>query len=207
MDPSSNTTMNGAQLHQDANGHSYNFLDGLPPYAGHDALTSGNEDFHTFFDPALFENAPSLGHGYSQQSQPLPQTFNQNATRQSNSPGIPQYNASQPSFSHNQYSQPLYESRSISQTTFDPRFYPRPSPSPVAFDSYHYQPPMNLHNQNFNSPPLTMQQRQTSTPTQPYPPRQQQPSPYMNIGPRPSHLSQIQVCGHRGRFPFRRCLG
>jgi hypothetical protein len=188
MDPSTNSTMNGAQH---ANNPSYNFLDGITQYSDANTLPNG-DDFSSFFDPALFEST-AIGPGFSQQPQSIPQnSFTQNVPRQSNSPGLPQYNSTQPSFSHTQYSQPIYNAQSLPQPNYDARYFSRPSASPVNFDAYSYQPSMGYPNQTFNPQQMNIPPRQTSTPTN-YPPRQQQPSPYVNIGQRPSQLSQVQV--------------
>lgn len=193
MDPSTNSTMNGAQH---ANTPSYTFLDELSQYADTNSLASG-DDFSSFFDPALFEST-TIGPGFSQQAQPIPQnSFNQNVQRQSNSPGLPQpqynHNQNQPSFSHSQYSQqPVYNGQSLSQPNYDPRYYPRPSASPVNFEAYNYQPPMNFANQTYSPQQMNMPPRQTATPTN-YPANQQQPLAYVNIGQRPSQLPQAQV--------------
>lgn len=193
MDSSGNAAMNGSQS---AHNPSYTFLDGMESFGGSDTLHNGGEDYSQYFDPALFENS-TIGQGFSQQQQqPIPQPFNSNVARQSNSPGLSQYNPPQPNYTLNQYSQPLYDSRQLPQHNYDSRFYPRPSPSPVGFDSsYPYQPQMPFNSQNYNAAQhVNMPQRQSPNPTPAYPPRQQQPSPYVNIGPRPSQLSQVQVC-------------
>lgn len=205
MDPSTNSTMNGAHH---ANNPSYSFLDGITQYGDANTLQNG-DDFSSFFDPALFEST-AIGPGFSQQPQSIPQNslqpqsisqnnFTQNVPRQSNSPGLPQYNATQPSFSHNQFSQPIYNTQSLSQPNYDPRYFSRPSASPVNFDAYSYQPSMGYPNQPFNPQQMNMPPRQTSTPTN-YPPRQQQPSPYVNMGQRPPQLSQVQVSFPTGNY-------
>ncbi|KAI1608948.1 hypothetical protein EDD37DRAFT_133025 [Exophiala viscosa] len=187
MDSSADQSVNGTQHTPNP---SYSFLDGIESYAGSDPLSNG-EDYSQYFDPALFENT-TLGHGFAQQPQPVSQNFNQNVSRQSHSP-LPQYNAAQPNFSHSQYTQPLYDTRQISQSTYDPRFFSPSSASPAPFDGgYGYQPPMTYNNQNYSSQQMDLPPRQTPTPTANYPARQQQPSPYVNIGPRPSQLSQMQ---------------
>lgn len=187
MDSSTDQSMNGTQH---STNPSYSFLDGIQAYAGSDALSNG-EDYSQYFDPALFENT-TLGPGFTQQPQSVPQNFNQNVSRQSHSP-LPQYNSTQPTFSHTQYSQPLYDARQISQSSYDPRFFSQSSASPVGFDgNYGYQPPMNYNSQNYNTQHMDVPQRQTPTPTANYPSRQQQPSPYVNIGPRSSQLPQMQ---------------
>ncbi|EXJ95590.1 hypothetical protein A1O1_00712 [Capronia coronata CBS 617.96] len=181
--------MNGSQS---ANNPSYTFLDGIQSYAGSDTLQNGGEDYSQYFDPALFE-ASTIGPGFSQQPQHIPQSFNANVARQSHSPGLPQYNPPQPNYSLNQYSQPLYDSRQMPQQNYDSRYYPRPSPSPVGFEGgYAYQQQMPYNPQNYNAQHVNIPPRQSPTPNPTYPPRQQQPSPYVNIGPRPSQLSQVQ---------------
>jgi hypothetical protein len=189
MDSSTNPSMNGAQH---SNNPPYGFLDGIQSFAGADTLQNA-DDYSQFFDPALFETT-TLGHGFAQQQQQqqqaMSQNFDTNGSRQSNSPGVPQYNPQPQSFAHHQYAQPMYDSRQIAQPNYDPRFYSRPSPSPVGFDGgYPYQQ-MGYGTQNFNSPHMNLPQQQTPTPTPNYAPRQQQPSPYVNIGPRPPQLSQ-----------------
>lgn len=190
MDSSTNPSMNGTPH---GNNQSYSFLDTIQPFATTDPLQNG-EDYSRYFDPALFETT-TIGHGFAQQPQSIPPTYDSNASRQSNSPSLPQYNSPQPSFQHTQYSQqPLFDTRQMSQPAYDPRFYPRPSASPVGFDGgYNYRSPLAFNNQNYNPQHMNMPQGQTPAPTANYPPRQQPGSPYVNIGPHLSQLSQIQV--------------
>ncbi|KAK5454264.1 hypothetical protein LTS15_006264 [Exophiala xenobiotica] len=184
MDSSTNHSLNGTQH---GNNPSYSFLDGIQSFA--------NDEFSQYFDPALFENT-TIGPGFSQQpqTQSLPQqTFNQNVPRQSHSP-LPQYNSpQQPTLSHGQYSQPMYDTHQLPQHNYDSRFYPRPSASPAGFDGgYGYQSQMNYNNQGFNAQHINMPQRQTPTPTTNYPPGQQRVSPYINIQARPTQMSHMQ---------------
>ncbi|OQU95079.1 hypothetical protein CLAIMM_01340 isoform 2 [Cladophialophora immunda] len=197
MDPSTNSSLNGAQH---AKGQSYGLLDGIQAYAGSDSLHNG-EDLSRFFDPDLFDST-TLGSSYAQPSLSMSQDYDTNARRQSGTPDVQQYTVPQQTFSHHQYSQPFYDSRPMSQPNYDPRFYSGPSPSPVGFDGgYPYQSQMGYPNQQFGAQQLSMQQRQTPTPSQNYPPRQQhqqpqQPQPqqstFVNIGPRPTQLSHVQ---------------
>jgi hypothetical protein len=187
MDPSTHASMNGAQH---ANGQSYSLLDGIQAYGASDNLQSG-DDLSRYFDPELFEST-TIGNGFSQPSMSLSQDFEANATRQSSTPDIMQYNVPQQSFTHHQFSQPFYNSQQMNQPTFDPRMYSRPSPSPVSFESgYTFQPQMNYTPQHFASQQMNLQQRQPSTQSQNYPPRQQQQ--YVNIAQRPTQLPHPQV--------------
>ncbi|EXJ89735.1 hypothetical protein A1O3_02802 [Capronia epimyces CBS 606.96] len=191
MDSSGNASMNGSQS---ANNPSYSFLDGIQSFAASDPLQNGGEDYSQYFDPALFEST-TIGHGFSQQpQQPMPPNFNSNVAKQSNSSGLPQYNSPQPNYGLNQYPPALYDSRQIPQQNYDSRFFPRPSASPVGFDGgYPYQQHMPFTGQNYGAQHVNMPQRQSPSPAPPYPARQPQSSPYMNAGPRPSQLSQVQV--------------
>ncbi len=188
MDPSTNTPVNGAQH---ANSQSYNsILDGIQSFAGSDTLQNG-EDISRFFDPELFES--TVGNGFSQPSLSMSQDFDTNTSRQSHTPDINPFNTSQQNYSQHQFSQPFYNAQQMNQSTFDPRFYSRPSASPVGFDAgYSYQPQMNYAPQHFSAQQLNIPHRQTPTPTQNYPPRQQS-SPFVNIAQRPSQLSHVQV--------------
>ena len=189
MDPSTNTSINGTHH---TNGQSYNLLDGIQSYAGPEALQNA-EDLSRFFDPELFEST-AIGNGYPQPSMSISQDFDSNTARQSSNPDIHQYNVPQQNFSQHQFSQPFYNSQQMNQSTFDPRFYTRPSPSPVGFDGgYPYQSQMNYTPQHFGAQQMNLPQRQTPTPTQNYPPRQQQPSPFVNIAQRPPQLSHVPV--------------
>ncbi|KIW88872.1 uncharacterized protein Z519_10356 [Cladophialophora bantiana CBS 173.52] len=192
MDPSTNSTINGAQH---AKGQSYGVLDGIQAFTGSDGLQNG-DDLSRFFDPELFDST------YSQPSLSMSQDFDPNTGRQSSTPDIQQFSVPQRPFPHHQYSQPFYDSRQMSQPNYDPRFYSGPSPSPVGFDGgYHYPSQMGYSNQQFNTQQMSMPQRQTTTPSQNYPiQQQQQPQPqpqpqppsFVNIGPRPPHLSHGQ---------------
>ncbi|EXJ59786.1 hypothetical protein A1O7_03933 [Cladophialophora yegresii CBS 114405] len=177
--------MNGTQH---AKGQSYNMLDGIQSYAGSETLHNG-EDLSRFFDPELFEST-AIGKGFSQPSLPRSDA---GAGRQSHTPDIHQYNAPQQNYSQPQYSQAFYNSQQMNQSTFDPRFYTRPSPTPVSFDGgYQYQSPMGFTPQHFAPQQMNIPQRQTPTPTQSYQQRQQQPAQFVSIAQRPSQLSHVQ---------------
>jgi hypothetical protein len=185
----SSTNMDGTQH---AKGQPYNMLDGIQSYAGPETLQNG-DDLSRFFDPEHFEST-TIGKGFSQLSLPRSDA---GAGRQSHTPDIHQYNAPQQNYSQNQYSQPFYNPQQMNQSTFDPRFYSRPSPTPVSFDGgYPYQSHMGFTPQHFTAQQMNIPQRQTPTPTQSYPPRQQQqqPSQFVNIAQRPSPLPHVQVC-------------
>ena len=189
MDPSTNPAINGAQH---ANGQQYGLLDGIQTFAGNDTLQNG-EDLSRFFDPELFDST-TIGNGFSQPSMSVSQDFDQNAGQQSSTPDIHHYNVPQQSYTHHQYSQPFYNSQQMSQSNYDPRFYSRPSASPVGFDGgYPFQSQMGYNHQHFNPQQMNLPQRQTPTPTQNYSPRQQQPTSFINIASRPSQLSHVQV--------------
>ncbi|KIW10906.1 hypothetical protein PV08_10205 [Exophiala spinifera] len=185
--------MNGSH---NSNNPAYPYLDGIQTYS--------NEEFSRFFDPALFEDT-TIGPGFSQQSQPLPQNFNQDVSRQSHSP-LPQFNSPQPAYqTHNQYSQPqLYDTRPLpQQQNYDTRFYSGPSPPALGYEGgYSFQPQMNYNTQNFNPQHLNMPPRQTPTPTN-YPPasgQQQHTSPFVNIQPSPMAQMQNPEMVHYGNY-------
>ncbi|OAL26271.1 hypothetical protein AYO20_10148 [Fonsecaea nubica] len=192
MNPSSNPSLNGAQH---AKGQSYGLLDGIQAYAGVDSLPNG-EDLSRFFDPELFDST-TLGSSYTQPSMSMSHDYDPNAGRQSGTPDVQQYNVAQRAFPHHQYTQPYFDSRQMTQPNYDPRYYSQPSPSPVGFDGgYSYQTQMGYPNQQFSAQQLSIPQRQTPTPSQNYPPRQQQQaqpqqSPFVNMGPR-AQLSHVQ---------------
>ncbi|KAJ9611325.1 hypothetical protein H2200_004509 [Cladophialophora chaetospira] len=187
MDPSTNASMNGTQH---TNGQPYNsILDGIQNYAGSDSIPSG-EDIAGFFDPELFDT--TVNNGFSQASLSMSQDFDINGSRQSHTPEIHQYGASQQNFSQHQFPPQFYNSQQMNQSTFDPRLYSRPSPSPVGFDGgYSYQSQMGYTPQNFSAQQMNIPQRQTQSSSQNYPPRQQ-PSPFVNIAQRPSQLPHVQ---------------
>ena len=189
MDPATNTALNGAQH---AN-RQYGLLDGIQSFAGNDTLQSG-EDLSRFFDPELFEST-AIGNGFSQPSMSIPQDFEHNTGRQSTTPEIHQYNAPQHSYGQSQYAQSFYNPPQLNQPSYDPRFFSRPSASPVEFDSsYPYQSQIDYNAQHFNPQQLNVPQRQSPTLAQNYPARQQQSSsPFLSIASRPSQLSQVQV--------------
>ncbi|OCT47569.1 C-x8-C-x5-C-x3-H type zinc finger protein [Cladophialophora carrionii] len=182
MNPSTN--MNGSQH---AKGQSYNMLDGMQSYAGPETLQNG-EDLSRFFDPDLFEST-AIGKGFSQPSLPRSDA---GGSRQSHTPDMHQYSAPQQNYSQSQYPQPFYTSQQMNQSSFDPRFYSRPSPTPVSFDGgYPYQAHVGFTPQHFTSQQMNVPQRQTPTPTQSYPPRQQQPAQFVNIAQRPPPMSHV----------------
>lgn len=209
MDPSINSAMNGSQHgenHYNANNNS--FLDGITDFTDPDHLHT-NDELSAFFDPALFETS-ALGPGFSQQAQPLSQNnFNQNPSRQSNSPGLTQFNSPQPSYQHPQYPQhpqhpqhpqPLFNSQPMPQSSYDPRFFVRPSQSPVNYDGYAYHPQMGYQPQQYQQQQMNLPPRQSSTPVanlQQRPPQQHQQHPpsavsYTNIAQRQPPIPQGQ---------------
>jgi len=184
-----NIGMNGSHLqnqnqNQNDNPPSYTFLNGIDLFAASDNPPSNSAAHEFNWDPELFATAEE----FTQPSHPLASAYNQHASRQSDSPALPQYNPQQNAFTHSQYSQPLYQSRPHStQPSFDPQYLNRPSPSPGPFEQYNYH--SNIHHpaQGYNLGSLP--QRQASATPQTYPQRQSQPyHPYMNFSARPSQL-------------------
>ena len=166
-------------------------LDGIQPYSASDSLQNG-EDLSRYFDPELFEST-TIGNGFSQPSMSMSQDFDPSAARRSNTPDM--YTVPQQNFGHHQFpQQQFYNSQQMSQATFsDPRMFAQPSPSPVSFDPrYTYQPQIAYAPQHFTPQQMSIPQRQTATPSQNYPLRQQQTS-YVNIAQRPSQMSHPQV--------------
>ncbi|OAP59011.1 hypothetical protein AYL99_06308 [Fonsecaea erecta] len=193
MDPSTNSSLNGAQH---TKGQSYNLLEGIQAYASTDGLQNG-EDLSRFFDPELFDTT-TIGSSYAQPALSMSQDYDPNTGRPSGTPDPQHYNnVPQRPFPHHQYSQPFYDSRQLNQANYDPRFFSRPSASPVGFEGgYSYQHQMRYPNQQFGAQQLSMQS-QTPPPSQNYAPRQQQQGQsqqlqYVNMGPHPTQLSHVQ---------------
>lgn len=149
------------------------------------------------FDPALFDMGDISSFAQqTQQSQHQPQpNYNQpnQPQRQSQSPALQSFKPSQSTYPNQHFGQNVFDSRTMSQSSFDPALLSRPTPSPGAYDRYSFQQPVNYGNQSFD-PRFGQfsQQRQTPSPNQAF---QSQPnhSPhhYMNVQPRPSqHLGQ-----------------
>ncbi|KIV96520.1 hypothetical protein, variant 2 [Exophiala mesophila] len=190
MDPSINSAMNGSQHGENHfNPNNNSFLDEITDFTDPGHLHT-NDELSQFFDPALFE-ASALGPGFSQQAQPLSQNnFNQNQPRQSNSPGLSQFNSPQPSYQHPQFPQhtqhsqhpqhpqhpqPMFNSQPMPQSSYDPRFFVRPSQSPVNYDGFAYHPQIGYQPQQYQQ----HQQQQMNMPPRP------SPSPATNLQQRP----------------------
>jgi hypothetical protein len=179
MDQSTNTPQ--------TNGQAFGLLNGIEDYSA-DTLQDG-EDLSQYFDPELFDQE-AANSGISLPSLSLGQEFNASASRQSATPELRQYGNTQQAFQPQQYQSPYFDSRQLGQSSFDPRFYSRPSASPLSFDNgYPYQSQLNF--QQYGQQQVGMQQRHSPTQLHAIPQRQSQS--YVNITARPSQLSQMQV--------------